>query len=118
MKRKIYEILEAKDLLEDMIYGMGEFSMAASYELYVMQDQLNLVEDFFFKQLYSLVDETHISENKMTEEETKVYNLIIESEIIINPFRMTFEEFMGETNLELNDEDKRTFGKLFDKKFD
>ncbi len=118
MKRKIYEILEAKDLLEDIIYGMGEFSMAASYELYVMQDQLNLVEDFFFKQLYSLVEETNISENKMTEEETKVYNLIIESEIIINPFRMSLEEFMNECNLELKEEDMRTFGKLFDKNDD
>lgn len=108
--RKIYEILDAKDLIEELINGEQTFSMKAGYELYVMSKQLEGVEDFFMSQ-FNLIYEDGLNKENM-----EMHNLMMESEINIEPFRMTFDDFMGETNAQLNDEDTDTLKKLFTEK--
>lgn len=106
--RKIYEVLDAKDLIEELINGEQTFSMKAGYELYVMSKQLEDVEDFFMSQ-FNLIYEDGLNKENM-----EMHNLMIESEINIEPFRMSFDDFMGETNTQLNNEDTDILKKLFD----
>ena len=108
--RKIYEVLDAKDLIEELINGEQTFSMKAGYELYVMSKQLDDVEDFFMSQ-FNLIYEDGLNKENM-----EMHNLMIESEINIEPFRMSFDDFMGETNAQLNKEDTDILKKLFDEK--
>jgi len=108
--RKIYEVLDAKDLIEELINGEQTFSMKAGYELYVMSKQLDGVEDFFMSQ-FDLIYKDGANKENM-----EMHNLMIESEINIEPFRMSFDDFMGETNAQLNKEDTDILKKLFDEK--
>ena len=110
--RKIYEVLDAKDLIEELIMGEYTFSMKAGYEMYVMCKQLDGVEDFFLGQ-FELVYE---DEGLKGQNKSEIHDLMIESEINIEPFRMSFDDFMGETNAQLNDDDTETLKKLFDEK--
>ena len=110
--RKIYEVLDAKDLLDELISGDYTFSMKAGYEMYVMNKQLDGVEDFFMKQFEMVYDDEGLKGQNTCD----IHNLMMESEINIEPFRMTFEDFMGETNAQLNDEDTDTLKKLFTEK--
>lgn len=107
--------MEAKDLLEELIDGEYVFSMKNLYEMYIMQKQLEQVEDFFSKQFNILFGEDRFG-REFSEEEKETYNTIIESEITFEPFRITYDEFMKNTNAELSTEDKDCFKKLFSEK--
>lgn len=77
-----------------------KFPLKIGYEVYKMAKQMSEVADFLSKRLFAVIDSERMHLNQLTDDERVIYNAVMESEVYIDPFNVSKDEFFSNSDVE------------------
>ena len=111
---KASELFEIKDSLERLSDEQDKFPLNVGYHMLVMLKQMETIEEYMFSRLFLVVDEDRFYNDRMTDEEVKIYNALFDSEIDIEPFKINKDDIFSSITVALPMEDIRNIDMLFE----
>lgn len=91
--------------LDKAFYDLNEqnhkFPLNVGYEVYKMAKQMSEVADFLSMRLFAVIDSERMGLNQLTDEERVIYNAVMQSEVYIDPFNVSKEEFFSNSDAEM-----------------
>lgn len=113
MKVKACDIYAIDQSLYKLVEQQVKLPLNIGYAVYKMYKQVSDIAEYIAERLSFVIDEQRMKLNQLSEEETAIYNAVMESEIDISPFEISREELFGNKEVELNLSEIANIDELF-----
>lgn len=111
----INEIFAINMSLEKLCSQDIEYSVSIGYSLLKKKDELTDICRYAYGRMGQVIDSDNMSRNELTETEKNIYDMIMSSEIYIEPFKFDKEKLFNNEKVMLSVNDIENISRLFTK---
>lgn len=90
--------------------------LKCGYDIYRILKYLNELEEYVFQRMEKVIPREHLENGNLTEEDTIIYNSIINSKVTVPKFEITKDELMSNIEAKLSLQDISNICQLFEQK--
>lgn len=113
MKVKACDVYGIDKALYNLVEQQVKLPLNIGYAVYKMYKQVSDAAEYIAERLTCVIDEERMRLNQLTEDESAIYNAVMQSEIDIVPFSISREELFGNKEVELSLSEIANIDELF-----
>lgn len=116
MTLKVSELFEVNESLTKLLSQDKEYPVNIGYDIYRVKKSLDDIEGYVVNRLCMVLDNERMSKNELTNEEMLVYNMVMDTDVEIETFKIEKDKLFDNSKVELTVKEVADIDKLFPKK--